>query len=332
MEIAKTNWPNIGNEKAIEYLKEQVKGGQSAGTYIFLGPDDLGKSTIALAFARNLMANALESGSSFNSDLHVIEPEEGKKAISIVQIRELIKTLSLSSFLNSYKIGIIKEAHKLTVEAQNALLKTLEEPKDKVIVILLASSEDNLLPTILSRGQKLYFQSVDAETTYNYLISEYGAKRTLARDLANLSLGRPLRAVKFLEDEASYEKYLNKSKILLPFLLLSINKRLEELSGIYNDKTYSAFAVTSADELISTMEGLWRDLLLLNYNQPEKIQHIALKQELEKVLRDLDEKGISNNKLAKYLLERFKLAAMAREYLKSNVNPYTVLEQLVINL
>ncbi|HZJ41981.1 MAG TPA: hypothetical protein VFD51_03125, partial [Patescibacteria group bacterium] len=96
--------------------------------------------------------------------------------------------------------------------------------------------------------------------------------------------------------------------------------------------TYSAFAVTSADELISTMEGLWRDLLLLNYNQPEKIQHSALKEELEKVLRDLDEKGISNNKLAKYLLERFKLAAMAREYLKSNVNPYTVLEQLVINL
>jgi DNA polymerase-3 subunit delta' len=102
--------------------------------------------------------------------------------------------------LNSYKIGIIKKADKLTAEAQSALLKTLEEPRDKVIVILLASSEDNLLPTILSRGQKLYFQAVNAETIYDYLIAEYGTKRTLAKDLANLSLGRPLRAVKFLED------------------------------------------------------------------------------------------------------------------------------------
>jgi len=332
METAKTNWPNIGNEKAIEYLKEQVRGGQAAGTYIFLGPDDLGKSTIALAFARNLMATSLENDNSFNSDLHVVNIEEGKKTISITQIRDLIKTLSLSSFLNSYKIGIIKKAGQLTVEAQNALLKTLEEPKDKVITILLANSEDNLLPTILSRGQKLYFQPVDAETTYNYLISEYGTKRTLARDLANLSLGRPLRAVKFLNDEAAYEKYLQKSKVLLPFLLLSLNKRIEGLSSVYHDKTYSAFAISTADELIATFEGLWRDLLLLHYNNPEKIQHSALKKELEKTLQALNEKGITNNKLAKYLLERFKLAAMAREYLKANVNPYTVLEQLVINL
>ncbi len=93
-----------------------------------------------------------------------------------------------------------------------------------------------------------------------------------------------------------------------------------------------AFAVATADEVISIFEGLWRDLLLLHYNQPEKIQHSALSEELKNTLQALNDKGISNNKLAIYLLERFKLAAMAREYLKSNVNPNTVLEQLVINL
>ena len=130
-------WPKIGNEKNVEFLNRVVLSKKPAQTYIFLGPDDLGKSTIALAFARNLMAEALEGKDGLNSDLHILEAEAEKKSISIEQTRELIKALSLSSFLDSYKIGIIKEADSLTTEAQNALLKTLEEPREKVILILM---------------------------------------------------------------------------------------------------------------------------------------------------------------------------------------------------
>jgi DNA polymerase III subunit delta' len=334
MKALEIKWPQIGNEKAIAFLRQVVSKRDPFGAYIFLGPDDLGKSTIALAFARNLMAVSLEEASNFNTDLHIIKPEKDKKVISIAQIRDLIKILSLSSFLNSYKIGIIKEAQKLTQEAQNALLKTLEEPKDKVIVILLANNEDNLLPTILSRGQKLYFQPVPAETIYNYLIEEHGAKRSLAKDLANLSLGRPLKAVKFLEDPVAYDEYNKKAAILLQFLIFNVNKRLEELSRIFSDKTYSPAAVSGAEEIIMILEGLWRDLLLLYFNQPEKIQHSALKADLEKALVRLNQTGSDSfsNKVPIFLLERFKLAAMAREYLSASVNPYLVLEQLAINL
>lgn len=325
------NWPKIGNEKIIKYLQGVVEGDKASGAYIFLGPDDLGKSSIALAFARNLMGEALQFETSLNTDLHIVEPEEGKKTISIEQVRELIATLRLSSFLNSYKIAIIKRAELLGKEAQNALLKTLEEPEDKVIVILLANSEETILPTILSRSQKLHFQAVSAETTYDYLISEYGVKRTKARNLANLSLGRPLRAVDFLEDEALYEKYLKRAKILLSFFSMSINQRLSHLSEVYNDKTYSSFAVDSAKEVISTYEGLWRDLLLLHFGSGDKVQHSVLLKELKKTLASL-EGDLGGDKIATYLLERFKLAAMAREYLNASVNPYVVLEQLAINL
>lgn len=326
-----TNWPKIGNEKIIEYLQGVVEGDKASGAYIFLGPDDLGKSTIALAFARNLMGEALQFETSLNTDLHIVEPEEGKKTIGIEQVRELIATLSLSSFLNSYKIAIIKRAELLGKEAQNALLKTLEEPEDKVVVILLANSEETILPTILSRSQKLHFQAVSAETTYDYLISEYGVKRTRARDLANLSLGRPLRAVDFLEDELAYEKYLKRAKILLSFFSMSINERLSHLSEVYNDKTYSSFAVLSAKEVISIYEGLWRDLLLLHYESSDRVQHSVLLEDLKKVLASL-ESELGDDKVSSYLLERFKLAAMAREYLSASVNPYVVLEQLAINL
>jgi len=324
-------WPKLGNEKIIEFLASVVTSDTPSGAYLFLGPDDLGKSTIALAFARNLMAKVIESETNLSSDLHVIKPEEGKKVISITQVRELIKTLSLSSFLNSYKIGIIKEAQTLTEEAQNALLKTLEEPRENVVIILLSSSEEGLLETITSRVQKLHFQPVATEVIYDFLISEYGAKRSLAKDLASLSLGRPLKAAKFLEDEASYKKYQEKSSILLQFLTNSVNWRLNNLPAIFSDKTYSAGAVKGAIEVISILEGLWRDLLLLNFNQPEKIQHAFLKEELVKVLNSLREEN-SDSKVVTFLLERFKLSALARDYLSSNVNPYVVLEQLAINL
>ncbi len=137
--------------------------GKLAQTYVFAGPRDLGKSSLALAFARNLWRQdrgvevSQDDFTSLNSDLYILDKEPEKKQISVEQARDFIKRLSLSSFSNSYKIGIIKEATTLSIEAQNALLKTLEEPKDKVIIILLIEDTSVLMPTILSRSQVLYF-------------------------------------------------------------------------------------------------------------------------------------------------------------------------------
>jgi DNA polymerase-3 subunit delta' len=196
------SWPGIGNDKVTEFLECAYSSGQVAQAYIFVGLDDLGKSTVALAFARNLQGQP----EGFNSDLHILEPEAGKKSISIEATREFIKTLNLSSFLNSYKIGIIKEAELLSEEAKSALLKTLEEPKDKVVIILLVSDESRLPATILSRSQLVYFYPVPAALIYDYLIDNYGANRSLAKDLANLALGRPLLALKLLEHPEEYKE------------------------------------------------------------------------------------------------------------------------------
>lgn len=329
------NWPKIGNEKAVEFLRRVAEAGQPAQAYVFLGQDDLGKSTIALTFARQLMAASYSGRDELNADLHILKPEEGKKSISIEQVRELIKSLQLGSFLDSYKIGLVKEADTLTAEAQSALLKTLEEPEEKVVLILLADSEESLLPTILSRAQKLYFQSVPAETIYDYLIAQHNVQRPLAKDLANIALGRPLKAVRFLENPDLYTAYLAKAAILLQFFAADVNRRLTGLDQMMSDRTYSAAAVAAAEEIILMFEGLLRDLFLLHFNQPEKIQHSALKDELEKVRQELERLSAVNSgqdNFSIFLLQRFKLAAMAREYLAANVNPRLVLEQLCINL
>lgn len=318
-------WPTIGNDKAIAFLDKSLKSGQLAHAYIFIGPEDLGKSTIALAFARNIQGEV----GGFNSDLYNLEPEPGKKVISIDQVREFIKMLNLSSFLNSYKVGLIKEADALSEEAKSALLKTLEEPKDKVVIILLATAEENLPATILSRAQKVYFYPVPAGTIYDYLIDNYQANRSEAKDLANLALGKPLKALYYLENPELYKDYLKKASIFLKFFNINVSERLGELDGLFNDRTYSRQAVEGARRLVLMVEGLLRDLLLLTFNHKNYLQHIALITDLEKTLASL---GSETEDKVGFLLSRLKLTAQAQEYLDANVNPRLIIEQLVINL
>jgi DNA polymerase-3 subunit delta' len=229
-----------------------------------------------LAFAKNLQGE--EAG--FNSDLHILEAAEDKKSISIEQVREFIKILNLSSFLNSYKIGIIKQADLLSEEAKSALLKTLEEPSEKTVIILLVSDENNLPKTVLSRAQILYFYPVKAAIIYDYLIKECGANRSLAKDLANLVLGRPLKALHFLENADHYAAYLVKAETIINFFKEDLNTRLNNLDKIYNDKTYSKQATISAREILEISEGVMRDLLLLSLGNDDLIQHQMLKEKL----------------------------------------------------
>ena len=318
-------WPTIGNDKAIEFLDRSLKSDKIAQTYVFIGPEELGKSTIALAFAKNLQGNY----DGFNSDLYILTPEAGKKNIGIEQVREFIKMLNLSSFMNSYKIGLIKEADLLSEEAKSALLKTLEEPKDKVIIILLVNTEESLPATILSRSQKLYFYPVPAATIYDYLITNYSANRSLAKELANLALGRPLKAIRYLENPEVYKSYLEDAETFLSLFSLDLNDRLKVLDGLFSDKSYSKQAVESALSILLMAEGLLRDLLLLSLEQKDRIQHLVLINELEKSLASLP--GEIEGKVGA-ILSKLKLIAQAKEYLSSNVNPHLILEQLIINL
>lgn len=319
------SWPTIGNEKAIDFLNRSLESDKVAQTYIFIGPEELGKSTIALAFARNLQGEC----EGFNSDLYVLSPEADKKNIGIEAVREFIKMLNLSSFLGSYKVGLIKEADLLSEEAKSALLKTLEEPREKVVIILLVNSEDSLPATILSRGQKLYFYPVPAATIYDYLIDSYGASRSLAKDLSFLALGRPLKALYYLENQDKYKEYAENAEKILSFFGADTNSRLKTLDSIFTDRTYSRQAAASALAVITMIEGLLRDLILLSLGKDDLIQHQFLLASLKNTLSNFSEdsgNGISG------LLGRLKFVAQAKEYLESNVNPRLILEQLIINL
>ena len=323
---AEFSWPEIGNNRIIDFLERAINNGKIAQTYIFIGPDDLGKSTVAMAFAKNLQG---ENG-GFNSDLHILERAPEEKGISIAAVREFIKVLNLSSFSNSYKIGVIKEADLLSEEAKSALLKTLEEPKENVIIILLAKDENSLPATILSRGQLLYFQPVPSALIYDYLIKHFGANRSLAKDLSKLALGKPLAAVKLFEDQQAYKNCLEQAELWLSIFGTDVNNRLSVLDKLFNDRTWSRQALGGADGILSMAEGLSRDLLLLFLDQKDRLQYSAISEALERTIEVLG--GNDNQKKPAIILNQLKLIAQAREYLGANVNPRLVLEQLIVNI
>ncbi len=331
----------IGNSHIGLFLAKKAAGAKSAPllseSFIFSGPEDVGKVTAALRFAETLLcetgggepcgschsckkfSRGAEKGSSegadFHSDLHFIGRQEGKKNISIEQIRELIRKLSLSSFLNSYKIGIIKEAENLSEEAANALLKTLEEPRPGVIIILTVSDPDRLPKTILSRAQILQFRPVKADIIYDYLAGR-GASRSEAKNFSRLSGGRPALAFKFFEDKEYLEKYLRAARAFLEPEPLET----DPIGSIGKGGQEGADA---ALEVIEIWRKAARDLVLIHLGNGDLVQNEILDKELERA-----KDGWTPARLLG-LMEDLDKASL---YIKGNVQPRLVLERIALNL
>jgi DNA polymerase-3 subunit delta' len=341
------NWPILGNGHIVDFLAKSLAGDEVSGTYIFTGPAKLGKHTIANFFAYSLLcekrgsAKSLpcgecpacrqhltvdmqkdeESLASIHADFHLLGRDKDKKNISVEQVREFIRILGMSSFLNSYKIGIIKHAETLSEEAANALLKTLEEPKDKVVIILITSDLEALPQTIVSRSQVLAFRPVKTDTIYDYLIKEHSVNRSQAKNLSRLALGRPALAVKFLEDKEFYEKYLKRVNVFMSFFGQDLNARFTAIAEILGEKASGQEAARIAKRILEVWHGLSRDLFLASFGQEDLVQHEIVLPEIVK--QKLTPTAMLNLDMS---LRRAEL------YLKANVNPKLVLEQVAMGI
>lgn len=159
----------IGHNKITNLLNRSITRGIIAHAYLFSGPEHLGKFTVALDFAERLAG----SNSGVNPDLIIIKPEAVEKKgvvkkapprrIKIEQIRDLERKLSLMAAAGKYKVAIIDDADRLNKAAQNALLKTLEEPNEKIVLILISRDNKKLLATLKSRCQRIKFSPVSRE-------------------------------------------------------------------------------------------------------------------------------------------------------------------------
>ncbi|MFA5746747.1 MAG: hypothetical protein WC926_01560 [Candidatus Paceibacterota bacterium] len=200
-----------GLQKQWQVLKNMAEAGKLPHALLFAGPEKTGKRTLALELAKFIFCQGEDNGqkpccscrscsdvdNKTHPDLSLVLPGEG--SIKIAQIRDLGWRLSLKPYSAKIKVGIIDDAHLIQFDAQNSLLKTLEEPKGDTLLVLVTSSPQMLLKTIFSRVQVLKFSFSKREEIEKMLIG-LGAEKERSGEIAGLSGGRPGLAMDFFND------------------------------------------------------------------------------------------------------------------------------------
>jgi len=346
--ILKLTWPHVGNDNIKQYLEKIISNTSEkkdliSGAYIFNGPDNLGKTTVANYFAKILLCSQRKNlhpcddcnscrqlGAHHESalgvahgDYHAIGRQKDKKNISIEQVRELIYMLNMSSFMNSYKVGIIKHAETMSNEAMNAVLKTLEEPKQKVVIILVTNQLELLPETILSRSKILNFHPVKNSEIYNYLINTFQIERSVAKTYSRMCLGRPALAIKFHENKDFFDKFNNNAELLIDILDKNLNEKLSKVDKIIDAKLSNQENIKKLIRVFEVWESVLRDVYLSSYNNLNLLQNENYKEAIS---------GYSSIFNSLRIVDMIKKISRAKGYLASNVSVKGVLDNLVIQL
>ncbi len=205
-----------GQEKPIQILKEYIRHSRLAESYLFIGPEGVGKKLVAKTLAKTLnceeeildscdrCASCLKIEKGQHPDVHIIDsstkvyidaqgikPDNGdSEAIGINHIRQLQQDISLRAYEGKIKVFIIDDAHNLTAAASNALLKILEEPPKDSLIILITAKPTLLFKTILSRCQILKFYPLTRPALEDILKKDYSLDSSLAHFLAYFCEGR----------------------------------------------------------------------------------------------------------------------------------------------
>jgi len=309
-----------GQDKPIELLKDYIRQSRLGGGYLFTGPQGIGKKLAAktLAKAVNCQEESLDSCDRCNSclkidknehpDFHLIDINEISDAIKIEHIRQLQKDINLKPYEARYKVFIIDHAENLTAEAQNALLKTLEEPPKGSLIILIASNLRLLFKTIISRCQIFKFHSVKRQRLEEILKEDYRLDNNLAHFLAYFSEGRIGEAIGLKDTDILSEK----NRIIDQFVSLKNpglgNSALQNRQQIHGQ--------------LNILAGWFRDLYLIKIGMPHsELINIDRKNELLKFMQHYSFSDLDQilNSISDSLL-----------YLEQNVNVKLLLSNLKV--
>jgi len=219
----------IGHEKILNFFEKAIENDQLAHAYCFAGPQKVGKKTVALKIAKDILKTEnLDSNPDFFLLEREINEKTGKlkKEISVAQARKLRGSLQNSSWsVGGYKIVVIDEAEKLNEESANALLKSLEEPNQKIIFFLLTTDEEGMLDTVKSRCQIFNFTLVEIQKIRDYLKDK---KDIDEESILKYSEGRPGVVVEMIENLELGLSFKEADK----FWSGLINKQVYEIFGI----------------------------------------------------------------------------------------------------
>lgn len=319
----------IGHDNIIEHIKNAVVMDKISHAYIFNGEKGAGKKTLARAFAKTLQCEKGESEScgvchsciqtdSGNQPDIIWISHDKPSSIGVDDLREqLIGDIQIKPYSSRYKIYIIDEAEKMTVQAQNAVLKTIEEPPAYGIIIFLTTNVEVFLPTILSRCIVFNLRPVSDELIIKYLIENYKVPDYQAKMCASFAQGRLGKAI----DLASSE-YFNQIKdeavrILRQLYTMDIADITEAVKRITEYKI-------TIDDLFDIMIMWFRDVLLFKVTKDPNV--IIFKDYINDIRKQA---GRSSYEGIEAIIEGFN---KAKARLKANVNFELTMELMLLTI
>jgi DNA polymerase III subunit delta' len=332
-------WQVIEHSGAVQIFQKSLQLGQLPNAYLLVGPAHVGKMALAINLAQALNCIAEDRpcrqclscqkiGQGKHADVQVIGLTNGNlkelkaKEISIEQIREIQRYSSLPPYEGKYKVFIIDGVEQLSNEAANCLLKTLEEPAEKVIYLLLTVNDKLLPSTVVSRCQRIRLFPVPSSSIEKYIIEKNKLEPEKAKLLSHLARGCPGWAISAAQDD----DILNDRNEKIDRLMKVIDTSIEERFNCVN-QLISASRLDSGKQVIpETLNfwlDLWHDLLLVKSDSVEMINNIDLIGKLSEVARGYDFKQIRE------FISKIQYALIQ---LKLNASPRLVLEVLMLNI
>jgi DNA polymerase-3 subunit delta' len=314
-------WRTIGHSWAVDQLAASAASGNISRANLFTGPEHIGKFHLALEFAAalNCVADVSPCGTCTHCtriaayahpDLTLIHPDNGH--IKIGQIRAMQYELALKPFEARWRVAIITDMQTATEEAENALLKTLEEPPGQAVIILTAMDAGLLEPTVVSRCRVLALQPVPATVIAQALV-EHGLEATAADEIARLSggqVGWALEAAGNPKTVAQHEQAVDQ---LLDLLDQGYAARISAAETLGRQSDLS--------QVVGEWQSVWRDVMLISAGCSDLITNRRHQDRLEQVARKVG------------LREAQRAAAdtqSAIEQLEKNVNPRLAIEAMLL--
>jgi DNA polymerase-3 subunit delta' len=268
----------IGHDWATSLLKKHINTGQVRHAYLISGEDGIGKRTLALHFAKALNCMKPDDSaepcgdcractliqSAQHPDFHEVLPEDGSNSLKVDQVRELQHQLALSPFEGRWRIALLPDFELATENAANALLKTLEEPADRVIVILTAIDATSLLPTIVSRCEHIPLRAVSKGIVKQAVLGQ-GIEEELAELIAGIAQGRPGWAIRYAKDPDLLDRRVEFIEQLKELLYQSRSDRFDFVDRMLPRKDDLDTQRRNILEPLQVWTGIWRDALQHGY-------------------------------------------------------------------
>ena len=329
----------IGQARVTTLLARAIERETLPPAMLFSGPRGIGKRRVALAVAQMLNCLAPTSGETpdacgaclaclriargVHPDVLVVEPGESG-SIKIEQIRDVVDRSNYRPFEGRRRTVIVDQAGAMGEDAQNALLKTLEEPPSATVFILITSMPDTLLPTVLSRCSRIRFSALSADDVARVLVRDHEYDEKDARAAAADADGSVGRAIEASSVDVTEAREVAQKLLALAARMSDPSRRLDAAKGLVPAKAPVAAERVYMAACLRAMASLLRDLgLLAGQADARLLANVDLKADLDRLTGTFDSQRSHR---------AFAAVDEALVALDQNVNPKVVTDWLVLHI